>query len=29
MSKWLEIWTVDYWGYMGATVILVEFIVQF
>jgi hypothetical protein len=29
MSKWLEICIVVYWGYMGATVILVEIMVHF
>jgi hypothetical protein len=29
MSKWPEICTVDYWEHMLATVIMVEFMVQF
>jgi hypothetical protein len=29
MSKWLEIYTVDYYDDMVATIIFVEFIVQF
>jgi hypothetical protein len=29
MSKWLEICTVDYWVYVRATVIFIDFIMDF
>jgi hypothetical protein len=28
MSKWFQIWTVDFWEHVWATVILVEFMVH-
>jgi hypothetical protein len=29
LSKWLEIWTVDFWEHLEDTIILVEFIMHF
>jgi hypothetical protein len=29
MSKWLKIYTVDYWVYIRATVIFIDFIMDF